>query len=339
MSENLLDRRFILVAGKGGVGRSTVAASIAAATARRGRKTLLFEANANDRYGGFFGRGDEVGPEIAHLRENLYAVNTNPAAALEEYGLMVLRFRRVYRMVFENRVTKYFLRAIPGLDDYSVLGKAWYHTEEQRWGRPVWDTVVFDLPASGHSLSMLRIPYVILETVPEGPLTRDARKLIELLQDPARTGLILTTLAEEMPANEARELQASLADDLSLGVSHVFINQVYPDRFPEGSAEAKILDRLIDHVPAHQSPDPVTRARAEHEGPSIDPDLAAVTAHAELAAQRRRLNERYLGRLSDTVAAPQSELPLLFAPSLGPDEIDALSERVEAALERASGGE
>jgi anion-transporting ArsA/GET3 family ATPase len=336
VSRTLLDRRLILVAGKGGVGRSTVAASIAAAAARRGRKTLLFQANANDRYGTFFGRSFEVGTEIVRLRENLYAVNTNPAAALEEYGLMVLRFRRVYRMVFENRITKYFLRAIPGLDDYSVIGKAWFHTEEERRGRPLWDTVVFDLPASGHSLSMLRIPYVIIDTVPEGPLTRDARKLVSLLQDPERTAVVLVTLAEEMPSNEARELSEALERELSLSVSHLFINQIYPDRFPEGSPEAKILDRLIAHVPASQSPDPVTRAGAHGNHPDIDADVAAVTAHAELASRRRRLNERYLGRLADTIRATQSQLPLLFSPSLGPEQIEELSQNIEASLERAA---
>jgi anion-transporting ArsA/GET3 family ATPase len=336
VSRNLLDRRLILVAGKGGVGRSTVAASIAAAAARRGRKTLLFEANANDRYGAFFGKSFEVGTEIVRLRENLYAVNTNPTAALEEYGLMVLRFRRVYRMVFENRITKYFLRAIPGLDDYSIIGKAWFHTEEERRGRPLWDTVVFDLPASGHSLSMLKIPYVILDTVPEGPLTRDARKLVALLQDSARTALVLVTLAEEMPSNEARELSDSLERDLSLEAAHLLINQVYPDRFPEGSPEAEILDRLVAHVPASQSPDPVTRAGARGEIADIDADVAAVTAHAELAARRRKLNERYLARLADTIRAPQSQLPLLFSPSLGPEQIEELSQRIEAAFERAA---
>ena len=337
MSRNLLDRRFILVAGKGGVGRSTVAASIAAACARRGRKTLLFEANANDRYGAFFGQNQEVGPEITRLRENLYAINTNPEAALEEYGLMVLRFKRVYRMVFENRITKYFLRAIPGLDDYSIIGKAWYHTEEERRGRPLWDTVVFDLPASGHSLSMLKIPYVILDTVPDGPLTRDARKLVDLLQDQLRTALILVTLAEEMPANEARELCEALERDLSLGVSHLLINQVYPDRFPEGSPEQQVLGRRVAHMPAHQSTDPVIRAGATRESPAIDADLAAVTAHADLAARRRRLNERYFSRLADEVPAPQSQLPLLFVPSLGPSEIDELSRQIETSFERPIG--
>src|SRR6185369_6757696 len=113
-------------------------------------------------------------------------------------------------MVFENRVTKAFLRAIPGLDDYSLIGKAWFHVEEEKRGKPVWDTVVFDMPASGHSVSMLRIPWVIIDTVPEGPLTRDARTVRQLLCDPARTSVVLVTLAEEMPVNEAIELESKL---------------------------------------------------------------------------------------------------------------------------------
>src|ERR1051325_2752958 len=113
-------------------------------------------------------------------------------------------------MVFENRVSKAFLRAIPGLDDYALLGKVWFHTTEDKRGAPVWDTVVFDMPASGHSVSMLRVRWVIAETGPAGPLPRDARTIKSLLCDPARTAAVLVTLAEEMPVNEEIELETKL---------------------------------------------------------------------------------------------------------------------------------
>jgi anion-transporting ArsA/GET3 family ATPase len=243
------------------------------------------------------------------LRQNLYAVNTTPAAALEEYGLMVLKFRRVYKMVFENRVTRYFLRAIPGLDEYSVLGKAWFHWNEEDRGRFAWDTLVFDMPASGHSISMLRIPKVILETVPEGPLTRDAAALRRQLMDPAHTAIALTTLAEEMPVAEARELTAVLHKQLGLRVSRLIVNQVFPDRFPHGSPGEQVLERL--------------------EGATGD--LAPLAGHGWTALRRRRLNERYLAELGRHLALPRLELPLLFSPRLGPDEIDQLSRLVESA--------
>jgi anion-transporting ArsA/GET3 family ATPase len=307
---SLFEKRLILVLGKWGVGRSTVSAALAAATARHGRRTLLYEANAKDRYASFF-NGPAVGSQPTELRRNLFAVNTNPTEALHEYGLMVLRFERVYKLVFENRLTRYFLRAIPGLDDYSILGKAWYHTKETRWGRPAWDTLVFDMPASGHALSMLRIPSSILKAVPEGPLTRDARSVRELLMDPERTAVVMVTLAEEMPTNEAREFAEILRDELRTPVTHLVVNQVYPDRFPRGSAEDRVLTALAD---------------------CADAELAALAAHGQLGRSRRALNEHYLTRLANSIHAPRVELPYLFRPSLGVAQIDDLSLRLEQGL-------
>ncbi len=310
----ILDKRLILVAGKGGVGRSTVAASIAAACARRGRKTLLFEAMANDRFGDYFGK-PAVGTGLVHLAPNLSAINTTPAAALEEYGLMVLKFRTVYEMVFENRLTRAFLRAVPGVDDYSVLGKAWFHTTEEKKGKQVWDTVVFDLPASGHSVSLLRVPWVIAETVPDGPLTRDARTVQELLGDPARTALVLCTLAEEMPVNEARDLAAKLDQLLGIKTQQLVVNQLYPQRFAAGSPQDKVLTALL----------------GADASPVLDDRLRALALHGDFARSRRALNERYLALLAAALPAPQIHLPLLFTPQLGPEHITQLSQTIEAS--------
>jgi anion-transporting ArsA/GET3 family ATPase len=301
----VFDRRLILVVGKGGVGRSTVAAAIAGQCAARGRKTLLFETNANDRFGTYFDK-PAVGTDVVQLAPNLSAVNTNPAAALEEYGLMILKFRSVYEMVFENRVTRAFLRAIPGLDDYAMLGKAWFHTTEEKRGKPVWDTVVFDMPASGHSMSMLRIPWVIDETVPEGPLTRDARTIKSLLTDPARTAAVLVTLAEEMPVNEAIELEEKLSG-LGIKPQQIVCNQVYPQHFPPGAPVTKVLDTLA-------------------ADPALPSPLRELTEHATLSRDRRSLNERYLSELRARAKTPVFELPIMFAPALDAAHVRALGE-------------
>lgn len=307
----LLDRRLILVLGKGGVGRSTMAAAIAAACARRGRRTLLYQSNANDRFGDYFGK-PSLGPEPTELAPNLFGLNTSPAAALKEYGLMILKFQKVYDMIFENRITKAFLRAIPGLDDYAILGKAWYHTTEEKRGRPLWDTLVFDMPASGHSLTMLRIPWVIIETVPEGPLTRDARTLQALLRDQARTAAIIVTIAEEMPATEARELTAKL-EPLGIVPQRVLVNQMATDHFPAGSPAARVLGAL-------------------KAAPPSDPLLAAVTAHGAMAKARRALNEHYFAEIAATVPSPAYPIPYLSRQALSPDDIQQLSALVERGL-------
>ncbi len=304
----LFDRRLILVAGKGGVGRSTVAAAIATRLAAAGKKTLLFETNANDRFGSYFDK-PPVGSDVVPLAPNLWAVNTNPAAALTEYGLMILKFRSVYEMVFENRVTKAFLRAIPGLDDYALLGKAWFHTTEEKRGRPVWDTIVFDMPASGHSVSMLRIPWVIVDTVPEGPLTRDARTVKQLLCDPARTAAVVVTLAEEMPVNEAIDLEGKLGA-LGIAAQRIICNQVYPEHFPPGQPVTRVLDALA--ADAHL----------------VSP-LRELTAHATLSRSRRALNARYLGELRARAKAPVHELPMLFAPTLTAAHVRTLGEALK----------
>jgi anion-transporting ArsA/GET3 family ATPase len=306
-----LDRRLILVVGKGGVGRSTVAAAIAGKCAAMGKRTLLYETNANDRFGHYFAR-PPVGETASQLAPNLWAVNATPATALAEYGIMVLRWKSVYEMVFENRVSKAFLRAIPGLDDYALLGKAWYHATEEKRGQPVWDTVVFDMPASGHSVSMLRVPWVIVDTVPEGPLTRDARSVKTLLCDPARTAAVLVTLAEEMPVNEAVELEAKLT---ATGIvpQQVLVNQMFPRHFPAGSPVMRALDTLV--------------ADEAH----LTPPLAQLVAHGRLLRDRRALNERYLGELRARARTKVGELPMLFVETLGVPQIQELGDRIAAA--------
>jgi anion-transporting ArsA/GET3 family ATPase len=308
----LFDRRLILVTGKGGVGRSTVAAALAGQLAQQGKRVLLFETNANDRFGDYFDK-PAVGTDVVPLAPNLHAVNATPASALAEYGMMILKFKTVYEMVFENRVTRAFLRAIPGLDDYALLGKAWFHTTEglssSGRGKPAWDTVVFDMPASGHSYSMLKIPQVIIDTVPEGPLTRDARTIKQLLSDPKRTSAVLVTLAEEMPVNEAIELEGKLSG-LGIVPQQIVVNQVAPDHFPHDTPVARVLDTLltIDHL---ESP------------------LRETAAHSSLLRDRRTLNAHYLADLAKRAKAPILELPLLFAQTLSPAHVRALGDRLQ----------
>lgn len=294
----LLDRRLILVLGKGGVGRTTVASSLGLAAARAGRKTLLYQAHATDRMGAYFDR-PPIGPQIVPLRERLFGVNPTPASAIREYALMTLRFQKVYELVFENRLSQGFLRAIPGLDEYALLGKAWFHTTEQKAGKAVWDTVVMDLPASGHSLSLLGVPKVISTTVPEGPLRRDARTIMSLLADRTRCAAVIVTLAEEMPFREATELAARLRGELGIEVAQIVANQIYPSVDAEAEALLPVLAK--------------------------EPATAPMARQAELLAARRHINDAYLASIAAAFAVPIVELPKLFRGSLASADIEQLA--------------
>jgi anion-transporting ArsA/GET3 family ATPase len=296
----LSNKRVVAVLGKGGVGRTTMAAAIASLLSSRGRRVLLFQANAKEKIGHLLG-GPPVGEQIVQLSPNLWAVNTNPQAALKEYGLMVLRYETIYKMVFENRVAKSLVRAIPGVDDYSILGKMWWHTTEEDRGRPRWDVIVFDGPATGHAITMLRIPQAILTAVPEGPLTRDAAKVRTLLEDPARTSTILVTLAEEMPTNETIELATRLKKELRMPAVATIANQLYPDRFAPGSVASRVIDEI----------DP--------------PALKDVLGRARTARARRALNDRYLARLAAELPLPLIKVPEMFVPTLAAPEIEKIA--------------
>jgi anion-transporting ArsA/GET3 family ATPase len=313
--QGLLDKRVIVVMGKGGVGRTTVATAIAQMLARRGKRTLLFQTGAKDKLSRLLGCAP-VGEQIVPIPGELFAVNTNPAAALHEYGLMVLRSETIYRLVMENKVVKKLIRAIPGLDDYSIIGKLWYHTtEELGAGRPKWDTIVFDAPATGPALTMFKIPRAILEAVPEGPLTRDAAKVRSLLEDGGRTSVVLVTLAEEMPTAEAEELYARLAPELGLHATHMVVNQIVPDRFFATGAPSRVLDELL--------------ARGDYASDAV---LEPLVRQARAQRSRRQMNERYLARLETKVPVPQARLPLLFSETFGAAELATLGKLLETQL-------
>lgn len=317
----VLDRQLVILSGKGGVGRTTVAAALARAAAARGKRVLIAQTNAVERLGRMLGRPGPIGAEVTEIAPGIAVVNMTPRESLHQYALMVLRYEAVYKALFDNRIVRGFLSAIPGIDAYAMLGKTWWHTTEtegppppkgSRAPRLRYDLVILDGPASGHATAMLKIPKAIIDAVPAGPLLRDARAISTLLADAQRTALVIVTLPAELPAGETVELARAARTQLGVPLGPVIVNAVPPARL-SGQPVAGLLDRL---------------------GAATDDKLLARTlamaagqrAHAQTADEVRASLLRDPG-------LPLVSLPWLPSTDLGPREIEQLSSALTASPE------
>lgn len=226
----LLKRRLLIHIGKGGVGRSTVSAALARLAAKRGKRVLVCEVNTKERMSSLLGgtppSSFDTMDEVWQPQERIWAVNIKPWAGMKEYVSEVLRMRLVFNLVFENNVMRYFLRAVPGLQELVYIGKVWFHvTQTDKRGAPRFDLVIVDAPATGHGLAMLRIPQVVLDVTPAGPMRTAAQRIQDMLLDADTTWVNLVTLPEEMPVNETLELHQKLRDMLHLHPGVAWMNQ------------------------------------------------------------------------------------------------------------------
>lgn len=239
-------RRFLFVTGKGGVGKSTVTAALALAMASRGRRVLVTACDAKERISLLLGT-DPLTPEVRKVRENVYAVKLLPQVALREYGGMVLKSQAVFGAVFDNKYVRTFFAGVPGLHEWAMLGKAWFHSiEENAEGQRRFDVVLFDAPATGHGLDMLRVPKVIVDVVPPGVLRRDAERAWKMFQDERESGVVVVTLPEDMPVNETIELCDALENELYLPVASLVINGVIDPMFSEAERHVLLAERELD---------------------------------------------------------------------------------------------
>jgi anion-transporting ArsA/GET3 family ATPase len=310
-SKPITDLRFVVVSGKGGVGRTTVTATLARVAAAGGKRVLIATAAATDRIGRLFGRDEPLGPTIVELAPGIDGVNITPSSSLIEYGVKVLRSEMVSRAVFENRAVRGLLSAIPGLDAYALLGKAWFHTTEMRDGRPRYDLVVFDGPASGHAALMLRIPQAILNAMPKGPMAHDAREMKTLLQDPTRAALVIVTLAEELPARETLELAAQARDVLAVPLGPVVVNAL-----PTDALTAPAVDAVMAAAGA---------ARGATAADKSASPLQATLAMAVGVRAHREAADRVLAGLKRDLGLPMITLPRIPTAEIGPAIIASLT--------------
>lgn len=302
--------RFVIVAGKGGVGKTTVSAAQALAYAHKGKRVLIVMCNAKERLSAMLG-SEPVGSTVSAVAENVWAVNIDPNVALEEYGMMTLKSRSLYKLLFDNNYTRSFFRAVPGMQEWTMLGKAWWHTTEEREdGKPKYDVVILDAPATGHGLDMLRVPKVIIDVVPPGLLRRDAERAWKLFQDPKTCNVIIVTLPEELPVTECVELCHALERELYLPIGKIVVNCMLPPLFSKAE-------------------------RAQLEAEAVEPtdaDLGKKPAAALIAGKDRAVRERVqaeaLHRLSEEVTVKTSFLPQLFGDAATPGAVRDLAKRL-----------
>jgi anion-transporting ArsA/GET3 family ATPase len=288
-------RRFLFITGKGGVGKTTIAAALALALAGRGKRVLVTMCGAHERLSAIMG-SPPIGHDVTEIADGVWATKINAERAMEEYGQLVIKMRALAKAVFDNRYTNAFFRAVPGLHDWAMLGKAWWHTTETLPdGKHKYDVVLFDAPSTGHGLDMLRVPKVILDIVPPGVLRRDAEAAWEMFRDPVRSGVVVVSLPEEMPVTETIELVKALRNELSLPVSRLIINAMHEPLFSPPEREALLADETLLDVTAQL--------------PTAGERALAVAARR---AAREALQARCVQRLDEELGIHRTVLPYLL---------------------------
>lgn len=226
--DRLASRRMLVVSGKGGVGRTSIAALLGVALADRGKRVLVATTGHDDRLAWMLGASN-LEDQPQRVTDRLFIQRLEPQTCIREYGGLVLHSARMSSAVFDNRVVRKLMRAIPGLDDFAVVGKAWH--EAIRGGQ--FDCVIFDGPATGHLLFALDVPLAILNTVPKGPLTKEAELMQESFEDPQRIEAVLVGLPETWPLTELAELGLALRQKVRMSVAAIIVNGLWPDAFAD----------------------------------------------------------------------------------------------------------
>jgi anion-transporting ArsA/GET3 family ATPase len=312
--------RVVIVAGKGGVGKTTVTAALARAAARHGRRALIVEVEGKSGLANMYGAEDlgydeitlaEAGdPEgAADIRARTLTSDEAMLEYLESHGLSRVAKRLVSSGAIDTLAT-----AAPGIKDILVLGKV-KALEREIDGA----LIVLDAPAAGHAITFLRAARGLLDAVRVGPIHNQAAEVMELLTDAERCQVVLVTLPEETPVNELVETAYNLEDQVGVALGPVVVNGLYPDR--PGLA--------VD--PGKAAADAgVTLREGEAE---------ALAAAADFRRHRVQLQNEQVARLADLLPLPQLRLPFLFGAELGPAELDLLATALTdqlAALEGAA---
>ena len=314
--DTLLGKRLLFLSGKGGVGKSVVGAALALAARDRGMRVLMVEIASPLEAARYFGASPS-GPRETEVVPGLFTVNLDPAGVMEEYVRHVVKIEMLARRILESPIYHRFFAAAPGLKELMTLGKLLVLTEaHEGWSRrPRYDLIVVDAPATGHGLSLLKVPVAASEAVPVGPVGHQARRLLGLLRDKKKTGLVIVTVPEEMAVVEAVEFHRLATEEVGIQAQAVVLNACHERRFSEAE-EAEVLRLAAGGA----------SGRLERGIP-----LAGALRAARRQLRRAKLTRFYQTRLKRSLPLPLVALPYLFREEIGPEDVRELAERLAAA--------
>jgi cellulose biosynthesis protein BcsQ len=324
--EAFLEPRILIVSGKGGVGKTTVAAALAVVAARHGRRVLIAEVDRKGTLPRLFG-GAALGYEPRQLSPGVFGMNIVPEAALAEYLEVQYHMKRISKAFTSSHFVDYITAAAPGLKDILMLGKIWYLEQGRGNGRgPAdFDTIIVDAPAAGHMLTFLSAPMGLADAVRLGPVKRQSDWLVEMLRDPKRTRVHLVTLVEEMPVSETLETAEALRTRIGIETGAVFANAVYSDLFD--ATEKQTLTEI-----GAAKPMGTLKKVAAGAGITLDSeDVGALIAYARFLTARQSIQAVHLRKLRRGVDEPVVQLPFLFSAGLALPDVENLADVIETA--------
>jgi anion-transporting ArsA/GET3 family ATPase len=295
-SASLLDRRLLFFTGKGGVGKSTMAAATAILAAEHGRRVLLVEVDAKGDVTALFEHAP-VGFTPKEVQPGILAMSMDTEASLQEYLRLNLKVPVLGRLGPLAKALDFVATAAPGVKEILTVGKIAWEVREAIEGRADHDIVIVDAAATGHIVAQLGAADAIQELVDVGPVRAQTEWMSDLLSDPEITAVNIVTTPEEMPVAETIELVERIRTELRTPLGAVIVNRVLPELFT--TADEATFEALREPGPG--------AVLTERAGPGAVEVLDA----ARLAVSLRRTRAVHLAHLLDSV-----DLPLLYVPYL-----------------------
>lgn len=299
--------RIVIVAGKGGVGKTTVSATLARAAAAEGLSTLIVEVEGKSGLASMYGHEPFSYEEVTLAEADgdhaaITARTLTPDEALVEY-LEQSGMSRISKRLVSSGALDMVSTAVPGIRDILVLGKV-----KQLEQAATADLIVLDAPAAGHAITFLQSAAGLVDAVRIGPIHKQAQDVLDLLGDPTRCQVVLVTLPEETPVNELVETAFKLEDRVGVSLGPVVVNGCYP--------ELPGLD--VSPTPAAKAAGTTLRTG----------EAGALSAAAAFRTERMALQAEQLERLATALPLPQLRLPYLFDAEIGPAQLSQLADEL-----------